>query len=838
MALTVVALATGVALVCAIDLVNRAVLRAFCEVVDTAAGRASLQVTAAGEGLLREDLAQVLREIPGVELAVPVVSAVAFPSDGTGETLTVHGFDLTDERAVGVYDVRGGALSIDDVLEFLNQSDSLLLARSFAERRGLTVGSRLALDTPMGRRFDFVIRGLLEPDGVARVYGGNVAVLDLFAAEANFTRPGLVHRIDLVLRSDAELDALQDALRTSLPAGLRVDRPEQRRADLQRAMLSMHVLLDGVGVVALATAFLIAFGRISCVFEARTWQMGVLRAVGLQSHQIRRELLKESLLLGCAGVAIGLPAGVLLARPLLPAIATTTALNLKLVAPEAELDLDPLSLGLAVALGLAAALLAAVLPASRTARVSALEAMLGRGTEVADVRPHRITLLRLAVLVGVVAALGGQLVTRDSRWGMATTALLIALTALAARPLLERFSASRAAGLLLALGPTGRFAAGFARLNPRRTARGAATLAVGAGAVVWLTVVAQSFELSVFDAMARGMRPDLVVSSVHLAAGYLEAPLDDSLLAELRGVPGVACALGVRVRDWPLGGGDVALDAADGEYFSERSWGAWPLLEARDERVWEDVARGAAVVVSSNFTRNLGLGAGDTLALDTPTGPLSLPIAGVTNDFASPRGTIKMSRALYRERWNDSQVTRFFVRAASDADPAALRTAIAAALGARHSLRILSAAELHEYFRAQVRRAFAPLDVLSALILFVVLVGMGDALAAGVLERRRDIGVMRALGAQRRHLRRLEVAEALLPGLLGLGLALACGLALGQIWVRATFPDLLGWTIEPHVPWARLLALAALSLAICLLAAILPGLQASRLDPGELIRSE
>lgn len=835
--LTVVALATGVALVCAIDLVNRAVLGAFSEVVDTMAGRASLQITAGGDGLLREEIAVTVRDVDGVEVAVPVVAAGAFVADDSGEMLTVHAFDVTDRRAVEVYEARGGGLDAGDVLEFLNQRDSLLLTRAFAERRGLSVGGRIGLDTPNGRR-DFTVRGLLEPTGVARVYGGSLAILDLFAGESHFTRPGFVSRVDVVVRRNADVDAVRSAIQAALPNGARVERPAQRKADLQRAMRSMHVLLEGVGLVALVTAFLIAFSRLSCVFEARTWQLGILRAVGMHSRDVRRELIKESLLLGAAGVALGLPAGLLLARLLVPAIAATTALNLKLVAPAAAVVPDPFSIALAAGLGLTAATLAATLPAWRAARVSALEAMSGRGVEVRDVGPRVLAGIRLLVAVALAVALAVQTVSRSPVWGIGATVLLVVATALATRPLLQRFSASAASRLLHLLGPTGRFAAAFARLNPRRTARAAAMLAVGVGAVVWLAVVAHSFETSVFDAMARGMRPDLVVSSVHVASGYLETPLDDSLLAELRRVPGVDIALAVRVRDWPFRGGDVALDAADPIYFVDGELGDWPLSAARDERVWQDVAAGVAVVVSSNFVLNLGLGVGDAIELDTPTGTLNLPIAGVTNDFASPRGTVKMSRALYVERWNDPQATRFFVRAAAGTDLHRLRDAIASVLGHTHALRILSARELHEYFRVQVRRAFAPLDVLAALILLVVLVGMGDTLAAGVLERRRDIGVMRALGAQRVHLRRLEIAEALIPGLLGLTLAAGCGLALGELWVRGTFPDLLGWVLESRVPWFRLGAIAAVTLAVCLLASILPGIQAARLDPGEMIRSE
>src|SRR5207247_7924647 len=112
---TLIALASGVALVCAIDVVNRAVLFAFVEVVDTMAGRAALEIAAGQGALFSEDVATRAGAVPGVELAVPVVSAAAFTTDGSGELMTVHGVGITNDAAVRVYDVRDeGGVWIDD----------------------------------------------------------------------------------------------------------------------------------------------------------------------------------------------------------------------------------------------------------------------------------------------------------------------------------------------------------------------------------------------------------------------------------------------------------------------------------------------------------------------------------------------------------------------------------------------------------------------------------------------------------------------------------------------------------------------------------------------------
>src|SRR5262249_11013016 len=201
--LTVLALAFGVALVCAIDLVNQAVFRAFTEILDTMAGRAALQVMAGQGGLFPEEVAATVGAVSSVELAVPVVSASAFTTDGSGEQLAVHGIDMTNDAAVRSYEPAGEeSRGLEDPLVFLSQRDSVVLSHEIDSRRGLRVNDAIELDTPSGRR-RFVIRGLLASSGVAKVRGGNLVVMDIAAAELVFTKPGFVNRVDIVVHRDA-----------------------------------------------------------------------------------------------------------------------------------------------------------------------------------------------------------------------------------------------------------------------------------------------------------------------------------------------------------------------------------------------------------------------------------------------------------------------------------------------------------------------------------------------------------------------------------------------------------------------------------------------------------
>jgi putative ABC transport system permease protein len=837
LALTVAAIACGVALVCAIDLATRAALRAFVDVLDASVGRSSLVVSAGEGGIFPESVAERVAAVPGVLRVHAVVRGVLFTTDTGGERLTVHGVDVTDGNIEDTYGLgRNSGSLLEDPLVFVSQPDSVAVTQAFATRRGLGLGDTVTLVAPSGRR-PFTIRGLLELNGVARAFGANLVLMDLFAAEELFARPRFINGIDVVLGPETDRSAVAAAIARVLPAGVTVGTPAQRQADLQRVMRSLHVVLDAAALFGIAAAFLITFNRLSAVFERRAWQLGVLRAVGARQRDVWRTLMAESLFVGAAGVALGLPLGIGIGRLVVPAIATTAALAHKLVLPEASYTVSPASLVLAAVLGLAASVLAAALPARRAARTALAETIRTRGTEAPGT--ERAGLLPFAVAISLaLVTLVVERATHAPAAGLTATALLAIGIALAARPLLTVAGPMLATASRRLGGPIGWFASMSLLRNPRRTALTMGTVGVGLGCVVWLWTITTSFQYSLAATLTAAVRADLVVSSTHIDSGYVEAPLDEAVAHQLAALPGVTVAVGSRVIDWPYRRHRIAVEAIDAVYFRRPELGQWPLFGRRLGDVWERVAAGTAVVASANFAANAGVRVGERLVLDTPSGPLELQVGGITAAFESPEGTLLLARETYIAHWRDRRLTRIGIHAASGTNVPALRERIARELGATYDLRILSARELIEHYTGEVRRAFAPLRVLAVLVLLVTLFGVADTLAAGVLERTRDLGVVRAVGIGRRRLALTVLAESLLLGGLGLALAVSGGLALAVLWVEHTIPLLLGWALDLHLPHGELPLLLGATTAVCLVAALGPALRAARLPPQAALRCE
>jgi putative ABC transport system permease protein len=831
--LTVIGLAWGVAGICAADLIDRAVLDAFREVIASVSERADLQIDAGNETSFPKSLASAA-VVSGVEQIVPVISTAAYFADGSGEVLTVHGFDVMDGPAARLYGM-SDRVRVHDVRVLLPGSG--LVTRAFANRRGITIGERLELDTPGGRKV-VTVRGVLEPEGLARAQADELLVMDLYAAEVAFTRPGYINRLDIVVKPGVDAADVAKDLRAALPAGMHIESPAQRRADFDQILSSFHVFLMGIQIFGLVAGFIIAFSGLSTLFEARTWQLGVLRAVGVRQSAVRRVLIREGLLLGMVGVAVGLPFGIARAYLSLPLIAQATAIQVNQLVPPAEMVVRAPSVVLAALVGLGTALLAATIPAWRAARMGIAVTLRARGVEQPDARPGWWAVARVLTVIAIAAAIAMQTMMRSAVWGLVATAFIALATALAARPLVTMSARWLAPGLRRLLGPTGGLAVVSLVRNPRRAALTVAVIGVGVGSMLWLRVVANSFERSLRESLTDALRADVVASSAHMASAYLPAPIDAGVAAELATVPGVDAVAAERQIDWEYGGAPITIIAADPARVLDTRFGRWPLLGSHWPDAWEAFAEGRAVIVATSLALGHGLQVGDRVTLTTPHGPLELPVAAVSTYTASARGTIFMSRDVYARRWDDTQITFAFLMATPNADLGSVRSAISQNLGPRYGLRTISGKELVDFFTGQVGRAFAALYVLAGIVLVVVLIGLGDTLAAGVLERTREFGMLRSIGIRRRDVRRIVMLEGLVLGALGLVLAIASGLALGALWTEATFPYLLGWVLTLHIPYSPIVITALLVLIVALLASLAPALRAAALQPATALRLE
>ena len=834
-ALTAAGVACGVALVVAIQAINTTTLAAFTDAIDDLAGTAALQVR--GHAPFDEAVADRIRALPGVDHAVPILTDTFFAVDppAAGEALAVYAADVSDGHAVKtLHLVRSGDQVVDDPLGFLVDPASIVVTDVFAARAGLRDGSRLRLRTPLGIK-SFTVRGILPPGGVGRSYGGNLILMDVIGAQVVLERDRRIDQVDVTLDPGVTADAALPRIAAVLPEGLEVLPPAQRGEQIERYLRSYRTLLSGISALALLAASFVVGCTITTAIAARRRELGLLRCVGGQRAQVQALVAGEALLAGLAGTALGIPAGLVLARALLDTATESTGLIFSLQTFSRGLDVTPVTIALGVVAGIVTAAAGSIAPARSATATSPLAAL--RDGAPAAARPWPPW--TLVVVAGLVAAAALAIeLAWHSAWSgnVAALALDVALIGLFMR-------GARHVGRALATpvrrrgGVPGGLAADRLRQLPSSLALAAAVLALGLGLMIMAGTLARSFEESVLEFIRHQVRSDLVVAST-ATTGWIESPLDGRLADTLAALPGVARVERLRLAEHRFRDERISIDSLEASAFAPERRDDFVFAAGEPVAALAAVREGRGVLVSRNFARQFGVGVATVLDVETPRGTMRAPVAGVVVDYVSPRGSIVMARPTYEQWWDDRKANRFHVWLAPGATIEAVRAAVAAGPSREHALKVLTQRELYAYHEDAVRRAFRFTRALEVLPLLVAGLGLAEALLAVSLDRRRELALLRATGATRRQVAVAVVAEAAGVGVVGWIGGVAMGAVLSLLWVRVNFAVQLGWDLDFHFAFASPPAAALAALLVSIPAGLLPAWRVARLPVVTALREE
>jgi putative ABC transport system permease protein len=818
---TMTAVMVGVGALLAVQIVNRSIAGAFDEGLRQAAGRTDL-VVRGGETGFPESTLELVRRVPGIEAAVPRLESSALAEGSGGEVLTVLGVDITEEGRVRRYATDENSDKVlDDPLAFLNQPDSIIVTRPYADRHHLALEQPIELDTTNGRR-TFVVRGLLAPRGPAVAFGGALAVMDYQAAQVAFGKEGRLDAVDVVAAPGTDVPTLADALRAALGPGLDVERPEARNAEMEIATRSIrYVLLLFSSLTAIIGMFLL-YNATSMTVAQRGRELAILRALGVRRGETIRQVLLEAGIVGGIGALLGVPFGLLLARLLLRPIAATMSTAASVEMSQAgTLSMGPWAVWAAVALGLVTTVLAAWLPARQASRFQPTAA--ARKGAVVALRQSALAPAWWGAACFATGALLAGAAVQLRMGGLGPCAdLAFIIGSVLLGPTLVRLIAPLLVRITAPTGPIGHLAVLNVTTNVERSAFTAAPLMVAVAFVVIVGSALGSFRRSIVEWIDNATPLDLQVASgsQDLTRNIL---LPDSLGDRLAGLPGVATVHRFRLVHVLYRGRRIAVESFD-NIVDDPVRCCVRFRMGDPIEGYRQLALGEAVVVSENFADKMGTRPGDELTLPTPSGARTLRVVAVVRNFNSDQGTVVMARRLFVSLFGDTRVDQFLVRVAPGADRDAVRAAIVSGFGERFRLIIFTNAELRHDIMARIDGAFAPTVAIFVLAVLVGCIGITNALYVSVAERVREIGVLRSLGLRRRDVTRLVVAEAGASGLLGAILGVGLGVLLSYLWVAVHLRYILGWVIDYHLAVGG----TALGVAIALFTAPLAGWRPAR----------
>ena len=822
--LTMAGIVLGVGVFVGMRTANKSVMAAFNQTIDRIAGAAQLQVTA-GDAGFDEDILDKIRQIPEVQAAAPVIEATI----STGQNnLLVLGVDMLGDRNIRNYDLEGSEDAIDDPLVFLAQPDSLMVTKKFAEERKLAVNSKLPMRTMQGDQV-FTVRGIMKPGGLASAFGGDLAAMDIYAAQKMFGRGPKFDRIDIALQEGTSLDDATRKVQTLLGAGFQVEPPSSRGQQFESTSRMYALASNITSMFALFIGMFIIYNTFAIAVTERRSEIGILRALGATRGQIRTLFLAESAVSGLVGTAVGVAFGILLARAMAGYIGGLLTDIYGVAQTQGDLTLDPLLIGLAVAMGLATSLMAAVIPARSAAGVDPVKALQKGGFQSLGVGENRAR-RRWALAFGV----GALVAFAFGSHGFVTYVgfVLAVLAAVLLSPAMAYWLARALRPIWARLRPVeGALAADSLIQSPRRTSGTIAALMLSLALVISLGGLARASYNSLAEWMRIALNPDFFVTTAEsLSSRSFVFP--GSLADGLRAIEGVdevqpVRSVRVMVKDAPIM--VIALDVA---FVSRRI--KLPAVEGNADEMYRLAAEEKGVIVSENFARLHDAHMGEVLEIPAPGSILRLPIVGVVNDFSDQQGTLLLNRGLFLRYWHDDSVNVFRVYATPGADAAQVRQRILTAFGGQQRLFVLTNREVREFITRLTDQWFGLTNVQTAVAVLVAILGIVNALTVSITDRRRELGVLQAVGGLRNQIRHTIWLEAIAIGVIGVMLGLVLGAVQLYYSVEIARRDLVGIGIAYSYPFQTALVLIPVILGAAFLASLGPAESAVR---GSLIEA-
>ncbi|HEY2322949.1 MAG TPA: FtsX-like permease family protein [Thermoanaerobaculia bacterium] len=827
-ALTVLGIAVGVAVIVAIQLANQSALRAFRESVDAVAGRANYQIVPEA-GALNEQLLLKLQPFwdAGVRFA-PVID-VEGVDEATQQPIRMLAVDLLSDLHFRDYRyarIEGAAL------QSFFQPDAVIVPAPFAREHHLALGSPLTLGI-LGIKRLMTVRGILEARGPATAFNGAIVVCDVATAQKAFGMLGRLSRVDLLVPDDA----IAKQIARVLPPSTRVERPSRRNERVENMLRAFRVNLFALAGVALLVGMFLVYNTVLISILRRRRDVGILKTLGAAPRQIFLAFLYEGLLFGAIGSVLGIALGDVLAEGILSLIGRTVNALYVTSRPE-SITLTPDVIVLGVSVGVVLSVLSAIAPSIEAARIRPAS-MIRRGVAPAILPAKSAGKIAGPTLSFALAALAARIppVKGIAIGGYAAVLFVVAGFSLLAPMIVRGIAAAAARPFRAAFGIVGQLAARSLHASLRRTAIATAALALATGMMVAVALMVGSFRVTVNTWIDQTVRSDLWLRPAKGLTNADVALFPPRILDDLRKVDFVAAADPVHGRDIIYRDAYVTIGTGDTRVAAD--FGNIPMVTPRRPKpALEKMIRIHGVFVSESFSLKFGKSVGDALTLPTAHGPRTYTVCGIYRDYSNDRGVVFMNRPDYIAAYDDDKINTVVIYLKPGFDREVARRRLEALFGPKYGAFTVTNASI----RAEVMRIFDQTFLITYALLGVAIVvavlGIINTLSALILERTRELALLRVAGMSLRELRTMLLLESALLGIAATVTGVVMGYALSWILINVINKQSFGWTIAFHTPTALIAASLAITFAASVLAGLVPARLASRIHLASALKTE
>ncbi len=833
--LTTLAIVLGVALIFGLNSVLPAMEAAFRQNLMASAELTDLTVTSSTRGPFDEGTVRTVAGTPGVAKATGMLMRpVVLPSgqalttaDGRAiNSLMVLGIDPATFTGVRPLQPSAGRL----LGEGDNGQAVVLIGKTLSADAGLGVGDTLTLPSATGQAALKIV-GVLD---IPSSPGAEEVFVPLGTAQEFLNLPGLINTLEAMFAPGSDPSTVRQAVLDRLGPAFKVGTVEAG-AEFATAMEMGNYAFLFFGIMALVMGSFVIFITFRTSVVERRRDMGMLRSLGASRRRVLGLVLTESLIQGILGTAVGIALGYAMARGLValmqPLMERLMRFGLPAPTPTAG------TFALAAGLGIGFTVLGAVLPALSAGRVTPLEAMAPPRSELETGIPRLRVIGGVALVVLAVAGLLSGTLAFSALGAVLFVGALFVTGPVLVAPI------SRAFGSLLGavFAREGRVAESNLARQPGRAAVTISVVMVGLAILVAMAGLMTSMMGGMTGYVDRSLgESNYVVMPQSLLLGGGNVGAGPEFLAAIRGTPGVEAATGLRVATTIVEGAGRTADIQ----FVGIEPDLYPKLAGLTFRGGIDEAEAyvalnseRAVIVNALFASTNGVKMGQDLTVLTPGGPRSYRVVGIGSDFLNFKlATGYVSQAMLAQDFGETSDVLIFAGLEAGADRSAVTEALWDITRAYPAFTLFETTEWRDQMMAQINAVVLVFPALMLLLAAPSLIALVNTLGINVIERTREIGVLRAVGATRRQVGRIILAESLLLAGAGTAFGVLAGLWLGYIMVRAM--QVVAFDFPWFFPWAGILGAIAVGILFGVIAAFVPARQAARLNVVKALQYE
>lgn len=816
MVLTTLSVVFGVTLLFGLNSMIPAMMESFRHNMVTSAGKVDISISSESNNPFDESVLNNLNEVEDISFYTGILTKnVVLPESLGGSinkltgasAVTVTGINVATAQNVRNYSLNDG--------RFLEADDTYatVIPQLLADKMELKIGDTFVIPSSDGMA-DLKVVGILSLSASA---GLDEILVPIPVAQSILNLPGKINTIDILIKSGADRDEVVSSLLAKLGPNFKSG-AIQTGDELSSALMLGESMMWLFGIMALAMAGFIIFNTFRTVVAERRRDLGMLRAIGASKQTIMGLIMVESLIQGIIGTGLGLICGYLFSLLLLSSVGNIFAglLRVTIGAPV----ITGANLIGSILLGVGFTVGSGYFPARSAMKVTPLESM--RPTlGVIEYRQNKrraiwgLGLLTISVL--------GLLIGDVKIAGLAGVVFLIGIILIA--PVMVKPVADIFGKLISSVYPReGKLAQGNLSRQPSRAAITASSMMIGLAICIALMAMITSIEHGFISYLDKSLGTDYLLMPPSLVLGGGNLGANQGLIDQIKSVDGIEEATSLRLATSQVDGSTLQLIGIDPLVYPKIA--GLEFSEGDSTEAFKAMEQGSAMIVNGVFAITNNVNLGDVLSLTSPEGEREYTVVGIAFDYLNAKiATGYVSQSDLAKDFNSESDVLLFVNRKPDASANEVTPKLQSAIKEYPSFSLIDSNQFKTEQMNMFKMAMSVFYIMVIMLAVPGLIAMANTMSINVIERTREIGMLRAVGATQTQIKRMVFAESVLLSALGTTMGILVGLFLSYLLVKAI--SVIGFNTEFYFPTSGIIASIIVGLVFGIIAAAVPARQAA-----------